>query len=327
LTSGRDRREGKGLQPLSEVLAGLSLPKVEAKRKTIAPPAELFELAIRPEDIGYTHPIFVQCFLPLRHRPTNAQRWQTDCGRASLVIRAGELIKPGELGKFKPCAVPAGPKARIINAYISDYALRHKTPRIPLGASMRDAMAKMDIPIGGHNGKELQRELENLASAEIILGVWDADGSAHQEQAKIAKRLSFWIDKDDRQRTLWQPEMDLSSEYYSALTDSDRMAPIYWPALVALQGNPRAMDIHSFLSYRLHKGLKRPVTLPIQVLHQMFGRDIKQLKHFVPEFKRALIDAHKWYPTARVELLKDNSGLVLKDSPALIPYKKLARLS
>jgi hypothetical protein len=59
----------------------------------------------------------------------------------------------------------------------------------------------------------------------------------------------------------------------------------------------------------------------------MFGRDIKQLKHFVPEFRRALMDAHKWYPTARVELLKDNSGLVLKDSPALIPYKKLARLS
>ena len=36
------------------------------------------------------------------------------------------------------------------------------------------------------------------------------------------------------------------------------MAPYYWPALVGLQHNPRAMDIHSYLAYRLRNGLKRP---------------------------------------------------------------------
>ena len=319
------------LKSIGDLLTGLPITqaitakviKMPVKR---SPPPGMFELAIRPEDIGYTHPIFVQCFLPVRHNAKNAQRWQTDCGRASLVIRAGELIKPGELRTFKQCTVPAGPKARLVNAYISDYAMRHKTPVIPLGDSLREAMAKMEIPIGGRNGLELKKELENLASAEIILGVWGDDGSAHMEQAKIARRLSFWIDKDDQQRTLWQPEMTLSTEYYESLVNGDRMAPVYWPALVGLQHNPRAMDIHAFLVYRLHKGLERPITLSADVLHAMFGQDIKLRKHFWPEFKLAVAEAHKWYPTARIELLKDGTGMTLKNSPALIPHRKVPRL-
>jgi len=287
-------------------------------------PAGLFDLVIRPEDIGYTHPVFLQCFMPIRHNAANTQRWQTDCGRASLVLRAGELIKPGSQNTFKQCSVPAGPKARIINAYISDYALRHKTPLIPLGDSMRQAMDRMNMPIGGANGKELKRELENFAAAEITLGVWSEDGTAHQEQSKVARRLSFWIDKDQNQRTLWQPEMTLSNDYYQALVDGDRMAPIYWPAMIGLQSNPRAMDLHSFLVYRLRGRLKNPVLLHSKVLHAMFGKDVRLLKHFWSRFKVALTEAHKWYPNARVEVLND--AIKLHDSPALIPYRKLGRI-
>jgi Plasmid encoded RepA protein len=288
-------------------------------------PADLFDEVIRPEDVGYTHPVFLQCFMPLRHNRDNQERWQTDCGRASLVMRAGELVKPGKLNEFKKCIVPAGPKARILNAYINDYILRKRTATVPLGETMRDAMERMNISIGGKNGKELQRELENFAAAEIILGVWDKDGNAHQEQTKIARRLSFWIERNPNQKVFWQPELTVSGEYYNAITEPDRMAPYYWPALVALQHNPRAMDIHCFLVYRLRNGLKRPVVLHAKVLHAMFGGNRGLLKHFWPEFKKALAEAHKFYPKAIIELKSD--CIILKDSPPLIPYRKMARLS
>jgi hypothetical protein len=287
-------------------------------------PAGLFDEVIRPEDVGYTHPVFLQCFMPLRHKPSNHQRWQTDCGRASLVMRAGELVNPTNPHSFKPCIVPAGAKVRIINAYINDFILRERTATVPLGDSMRDAMERMNISIGGRNGKELERELQNFAAAEIILGVWDEHGNAHQEQAKIARRLSFWIERNPNQKVFWQPEMIVSSEYYNAITEPDRMAPFYWPALVGLQHNPRAMDIHSFLVYRLRNGLKRPVTLHAKVVHAMFGRDIKHLYHFWPEFKKSLAEAHKFYPTAIVEV--KNDCVILKDSPPLIPYRKMHRI-
>jgi hypothetical protein len=74
--------------------------------------------------------------------------------------------------------------------------------------------------------------------------------------------------------TIWNPEMTVSSQYYHSVTDGDRMAPFYWPALLGLQHDTRAMDIHCFLVYRLRSGLSRPVTLHVKVLHAMFGRDV-----------------------------------------------------
>ena len=285
---------------------------------------EVCDEIIRPEDIGYTHPVFLQCFLPTRHTPKNRERWQTDCGRASLVIRAGELVNPAKRNEFKQCIVPAGPKARIVNAYINDYILRKRTPTVDLGRSLRQAMERMNIAIGGKNGEALQRELENFAAAEIILGVWDNDGSAHQNKAFVAESMSFWIEKTPGQKTIWNPEMSVSSQYFRSLTDGDHMAPFYWPALVALQNDTRAMDIHCFLVYRLRNGLKHPVSLHRKALHAMFGRDVKQLDHFWPRFKESLEAAHQWYPTARIEV--KNDCIILKDSPPLIPYRKLIRL-
>lgn len=323
------KKHRDGFTKASDILPGLSLPEpITTPEKSELTPACIPDdfitgELIRPEDIAYTHSLFLQCFMPLRHNPNNRERWETGNRNAKLLIRAGDLVKPNSPGTFKRCIVPAGPKARLILAYINDYAYRKRTPLIPLGESMREAMRRMDVSICGTNGKELQRELENLAAADMVLGVWTPDGSAHQDQMKIAARMSFWIDKDPKQGTLWQPEMMLSPGYYQSL-QGPHMAPLHWPAYIALQSKPRAMDIFAFLQYRLRKSMKTSVVIPVTVLHAMFGQDIKHLYHFWPRFKEALKDALKWYPTARVEILND--AIKLYNSPALIPYRKLGRI-
>ncbi|MDQ2840016.1 MAG: replication protein RepA [Acidobacteriota bacterium] len=306
----KDNREGNGLTRVEAIL-----PEIL--------PVGLFDEVIRPEDVGYTHPVFLQCFMPVRHNVQNQELWQTDCGRASLLMRAGVLVNPLKRNSFKKCIVPAGPKARLISAYTNDYIHRYQTSLIPLGDSMRSAMERMNIRIGGANGKELQRELENFAAAEIILGVWDVAGNAHQHRAPVSETMSFWIEKNPNQQTFWQPEMTVSPQYFKAVTERD-MAPFHWPALIGLQHNPRAMDIHAFLTYRMHKGLPRPVTLHAKVLHVMFGQGIKQAKHFWPRFTDALKTALEWYPNCRVEILND--AIRLHDSPPLIPFRKVDRL-
>ena len=206
----------------------MGIGKGLTKVGTVSPeglPAGLFDEIIRPETVGYTHPVFLQCFMPTRHSLSNSQLWQVNCGRASLLFRAGILVKPGEPNSFKSCVVPAGPKARIVNAYVNDYILRHRTPTVDLGRSLRQTMERMSIPICGKNGKLLQREVENFAAAEINLGVWDEQGNAHQHRAFVAESMSFWIEKNPDQMTIWQPEMTVSSQYYHSLTDDDRMAP------------------------------------------------------------------------------------------------------
>ena len=289
-------------------------------------PPELFDPIINPNDIGYTHPVFVQCFLPTRHSARNQLRWQVDCGRVSLVIRAGELAKPKELNKFEKQQVPAGPKARLVCAYVND-AIHRGHHTIDLGESLRAAMEKFGIPTGGKNGLALATEVKNFAAAEITLAGWDAEGLPTQTDAFVAEKKSvrFWIEKDPQQRTLWQPEMTVSQAYYEAVRQDDRKAPFYWPALVALQHDTRAIDIHQFLVYRLRNGLKHPVTIHQKALHAVFGRDVAQLDHFWPRFLKSLAEAHKWYGTARVEVKDD--CIVLKDSPPLIPYRKMPRIA
>ncbi len=315
LSTTKQRGEG-GLTRVGDSLAGI-MPEIL--------PVGLFDDVIKPSDVGYTHPVFLQCFLPTRHSVRNRQRWQTNCGRASLVIRAGELANPAKPNEYETCLVPAGPKARFVIAYVNDYIQRNDTPTVNMGDSLRAAMEKMNISVGGKNGKELTREVKNFAAAEIGLGVWDDTGHVTHDRALVAPHMSFWLEKNPDQRTIWQPEMTVSREYFAAVREGDRLAPFYWPAMIALQHDTRAMDIHCFLTYRLRNGLKRPVVLHAKVLHALFGSDIKELKHFWSRFKKSLLAAHRWYPKAQIEV--KNDCIVLKDSPALIPYRKMARIN
>ena len=287
-------------RPKGLVRAGELLPEIL--------PAGLCEQVIKPEDVGYTHPVFLQCFLPTRHSKKNQQRWQTNCGRASLVIRAGELANPARPNEYEPCLVPAGPKARFVIAYVNDYIQREKTSTVNMGDSLREAMDKMNISVGGKNGKELTREVKNFAAAEIGLGVWNEDGNVKHDRALVAPHMSFWIEKNPDQRTIWQPEMTVSREYFEAVREGNRLAPFYWPAMVALQHDTRAMDIHCFLTYRLRNVLKRPVVLHAKVLHALFGQDIQGLKQFWHKFKKSLLAAHKWYPHAQIEMKNNLIG-------------------
>lgn len=322
-TSSDLTRIGNILGDIQLPIAVPDTPKVKPVKR--GPPPGLFELEISKKDIGYTHPILMQCYLPVRHNPVNDQLWQTENGKASILIRAGVMVDPKQPGVFRRCSVPAGPKGRLLMAYINDYILRYKTRVIPLGDSLRDGMAMIGVPIGGKNAKELQRQIENLASSEIIFGTWNANGAAHQTQAKIAFDISFWGNRDADQGSLWTSEMTVSVEYYQAIMNGG-MAPVYWPALIGLQHNARAMDIHSFLVHRLHTPLKRPWTASPEVLHGLFGKEINLLRDFWPKFYPALAAAHEWYPTARIEILPNRGGLLLRNSPALIPLPKAPRL-
>jgi hypothetical protein len=266
------------------------------------------------KDLAFTHSIFVQCFLPLRALPKpNNQHWEVTHGRASIAIEAGRLADPRAQGHWEAQEVPAGPKARLLFAYINDFAIRHNTSVIDLGKSLRAFMEKNQVPIGGPNGHELSRQLKNIAAARILLGNW-GDAGVSTRQTRIAAGVDFWIDRKPKQDTFWQPEMQLAPEYFQTL--NRHRVPLYFPALVKLQANPRAMDVFCWLVYRM-----RSVTFPVKIhyaaLQPVFGGTIRLLKHFKVEFRKALMAAHQFYPDSHVEL-KENH-LILYRSRLLIP--------
>jgi len=266
------------------------------------------------KDLAFTHSMFVQCFLPIRALPAhNNQHWHVTHGSASIAIEAGRLADPRIPGNWEAQEVPTGPKARLLFAYINDFAIRRNTPVIDLARSLRSFMETNQVPIGGPNGHELTKQLKNIAAAHILFGSW-GDDRVRTRAARVASGIDFWIDHDPKQSTLWEPEMQLAPEYFEALRE--HRVPLYFPALVKLQSNPRAMDVFCWLVYRM-RSVRFAVKIRYAALHPVFGRTIKLLKHFKIEFRKALIAAHRFYPEARVEPQSDY--LILYPSRPLIP--------
>jgi hypothetical protein len=289
--------------------------RIQPSKKLIERYANNFETISR-EDLAFTHTVFVQCFFPVRHPKKTGDIHQITHGNVSLLVRAGLLMDPNNRQKWEQREVPAGPKARLILSYINDRAIRTKSPVINMGSSMREFMNRNGISIGGRNGHELVREAKNIAAADIIIGTWEAD-TARQDKMTIAKSISFWIEKDCRQHTLWQPELELSSDYFQVL--QDHRVPTVFPVLAALQDNPRAMDIYTWLCYRLPR-VKSPTHIPYNHLHPIFGHGIQLRKHFKPEFLTALKQAQRYYTKAHITVT-DKDYITLYPSPSPMPTR------
>ena len=270
------------------------------------------------DDVTYTHAVFAQCFLPLRKLPAEQKFYEVRHGRAALVIDAGRLLNPTTT-RFEQMDVPSGSAARIALAHINNHIIRSKSLEeamaVPMGDSLRDFMDYQGVSICGSNGKEITRQIHNLAAARIILGVWTND-RARQVNTQIADAIDFWLERDRRQRTLWQPMMRVSEQYAEAIRE--HCVPHDMRALVGLYENTRAMDIYTWLAYRLPRVKeKTEVVVRFDDLKHVFGTGVKDGYKFRQAFKTALREALRWYSVARVGLEKE--GVRLFNSPSPVP--------
>lgn len=270
------------------------------------------------DDVTYTHAVFAQCFLPIRRLAPDDKRYEVRHGRAALLITAGDLLNPATQ-QFVQMEVPSGSAARIALAHINNHIIRARTLEealyVPMGDSLRDFMDYQGLAIGGKNGKEVTRQIHNLAAARIVLGLWTAE-HARQVNTQIADAIDFWLERDRRQRTLWQPVMRVSDRYADAIRE--HCVPHDMRALVGLYGNTRAMDIYTWLAYRLPRVKERTsVLVRFDDLKPIFGAGVKDGHKFRQAFKKALGEAMRWYPVGRVGVEKE--GLRLFQSPSPVP--------
>ena len=270
------------------------------------------------DDVTYTHAVFAQCFLPLRKLPKVQKFYEVRHGRAALIIDAGRLLNPATQ-RFEQMDVPAGSAARIALAHINNHLIRSKSLdealAVPMGNSLRDFMDYQGLTVAGTSGKEITLQIHNLAAARITLGVWSGD-RARQINTQIAEEIDFWLEKDRRQRTLWQPMMRVSERY--AETIREHCVPHDMRALIGLYENTRAMDIYVWLAYRLPRVPQRhDLFIRYDDLKPIFGTGVRELRKFRQLFKHSLRQALMWYRDARVGI--EPEGIRLFHSPSPVP--------
>ena len=238
------------------------------------------------QNIGFAHSIMMQCFMPHTRPPREEVRrgrevftrpqnvFSMTHGMVRLNIKAGEHGDPDNPTEMIYRDIPHGTSARLILPYIGGAAISNNNPVVDLGRSLRRHMAFYGIEVGGHRGCDITEQIHNVGTAEFVMADWINKDKPSTRYARVADEFSFWIERDDRQNALWQPEMQLSDRFFQAL--KERPVPIKMDHLVDLMASPRLMDHYLWLSYRATVEKRAEGTLiPLSNLQPIFGQELR----------------------------------------------------
>lgn len=269
--------------------------------------------------LGFVHAVMSQIGLP--RSPQKERVWTRSNGAASLTVLAGGITKRG-VREEQP--LPQGPYARLILADISTYAVRHKTPLVPMEASVSAYMRKRLklLVSGGTKGTytSFKREAIALASAHVELSL-NYNGVHREVKGAPVEEFAAWNVDEGEQQALWPCELLLSDRFFKSL--QQHALPVDMRAYRALGHSAFAQDIYTWLVHRLPR-LKKPLELKWPVLASQFG-GYGDVQKFRRDFLLRLKEAHSVYPDARFEVVRGkrgeaHGGLLLKPShPAIYP--------
>ena len=295
-------------------------PKSPSGWKHLADLGEATEI-LTNEDIAYVPAIMTQVFFPQKPLPETENTFETQHGKASVLIQSGILVDPKEEDHivYEKQQVPSGSKARIILPYIVSTAIRNQQQEVDMGHSLRKFMESVGMPITGPNAKEITTQVKNIAAAWIYFSYWGEKRISMRKEF-IASTVDFWIDKDERQTTLWNPTMELGDNFYNLIQVTNM--PFNMHHVVQLQRSPRRMDLYLFLcnrTPRIQPG--KPAHIPLGALQRIFAPDIESPRHFKARLKEDLKAILKVYPRFRIEIKGDM--MTLWKSPSPIPQKTI----
>lgn len=125
---------------------------------------------------------------------------------------------------------------------------------------------------------------------------------------------TLWTPQTNDIAGTWRSKVKLSNTFFQECIA--KPVPIDLRAYKALRGSPLAMDVYTWLTYRMSYTDRRTRPIPWEALMGQFGSNY-ETGRAVLDFKRAFIRALKAvqivYPRANVQL--EDNGIVLIPSP------------
>lgn len=247
--------------------------------------------------------------------------------------------------------VPFGIYPRLLMSWVATEAVRTKSPVIELGDSLaqflRDVL-EVRSNSGGARGtatrvtEQMKRLFGSLITAQytgglegrgfLLRNVMIAEGlklADDFEDGLVLEEISTDTDlAQGKEDTLWTPQVrELAGAWKSEVSLSDsffhecitKPVPVDLRAYKALRGSPLAMDVYTWLTFRMSYLQRRSRPIPWEALMHQFGSAYSTASA-VRDFKKAFINALKAvlvvYSKANVEVAEN--GLVLAPSPAHI---------
>lgn len=237
--------------------------------------------------------------------------------------------------------LPYGSIPRILMGWICTEAVRTKEPVLYMGRSQAEFLNKLQMEGNGATIKRLRDQALRLFTSSITVTRERGDEHGIElENLQIAKRSSiFWSPKNPNQTSLWESTLQLNQDFFEEVIKAP--VPIDLRAYHALRKSPLALDIYTWLTYRVFvmraKG-RSEVMIPWQALMLQFGSNYgagaeasdedpaaaKKRRQAMYDFKRKFLARLKevllFYPEAKGAIRELDQGLLLR--PAKLHIKQ-----
>jgi hypothetical protein len=257
--------------------------------------------------------------------------------------------------------IPYGIYPRLLMSWVATEAVRKESPVIELGDSLRNFLREvleLRSTGGGSRGsgtrvtEQMKRLFSSMVTAQYTgslekrgftlrnvliaddMELDDADAEAIDSAAEgddeeASDDTKLWVPQATHEAGQWRSKVRLSTNFFNECISSP--VPIDLRAYKALRGSPLAMDIYTWLTYRMSYTQKRSRPIPWESLMYQFGSgfnlaDLDQaVRNFRKGFLKALQAVLVVYPQANVEIAE--KGLVLLPSrPHVLPVAVQAAL-
>jgi len=258
--------------------------------------------ALSADAVGFMPRVLVLTTLP--HRLPESHRFERVNGRHTLRMTA-----PRRVG------LPYGSYPRLILAYLTTEVVRTKSPEIHLGVTPNDLARKLGLStISGSRGtaRRLENQLRRLLCMRLD---WQTTVRLHPTNsgsAFVTAGGALWL-KPLRQllprQPVWRSHIVLGQGFFDEVTSS--AVPVDLRAIHQLQRSPFAIDVYTWLTYRMSY-LKKPTMIPWESLQAQFGADYGRPRDFRSKVMAHLRGVLRVYPTVRVG--QANTGLRLYPS-------------
>lgn len=229
--------------------------------------------------------------------------------------------------------IPYGSIPRVILAWICTEAVKTGERTLSLGHSQSDFLERLAIH---NNGRDIARFREQaLRLFKSVISVEYSDERDGDLSARLLISEAshvFWHPKASEQRGLWESSLELSEGFYREIMAAP--VPIDMRVFHALTKSPLAMDIYTWLTYRmfiLRRSGRSSAFVPWLGLKAQFGAGYpatdQGLRDFKKRFRLRLKEVLLFYPAAQGHIQETPVGLALTPCELHITHTNGAKLA
>lgn len=286
-------------------------------------------LAIEAEDakqagtLGFMTRALAIATMP--HRDPKTDSFQRTNGNFTLKMLSGS-----------PEGLPFGTLPRMLVSWVTTECVRTQSPQLYLGESLAEYLRELGLSRGGGvrgNSTRVADQMARLFGTMISASFTDpaSDQSAHAKRKSIHLRNVLLFDDAN---VWWEPKTpDHEGRWCGALNVSNNFfkeclagpIPIDLRVYLVFRRSALAMDIYTWLTYRLSYLHKPSLLIRWEALANQFGSGYAQNEQGMRDFKKAFLRELKrvlgLYTEARVRVAEE--GIYLLPSPPHV--KKLPK--